>query len=104
MSVGKYWYPDDRDLANLDGKTLSFGFDASLWPHPAFLAFHNTKFEYTQKKVEAAAEPKKLCRQDTEDTLHSFRGPVDPLKAKWLEEQQNIKQYEPIEEELGIDV
>ena len=33
IKVGEFSYPDDAELANLDGHSLSFGKNRELWPH-----------------------------------------------------------------------
>ena len=50
--------------------------------------------------MKATAKPKELC-QDTDATLST--GCIDPFTAKWIEEQQSIQAYEPINEMIELE-
>ena len=98
LKVGEHLYPDDAQFANLDNHVLSFGTEQCLWPHAKFLEFHNMRFTFKQMK--AAAEPKQFDRQNTDETItHNFDS-LDTLKAKWITEQKDMKQYDYCTEDL----
>lgn len=73
FEIGQSKTPLDPRLTGLDGKTIDFGPDETIWPHESFIKFHNRRFEYAQKKA----------------AVDKFLGPHEldtSLTQKWIQE------------------
>ncbi len=57
------------EILNMNGKIIQFKGINENWPHPVFLKYHNKQFEFVQKKLEAAAEPREYDRHESGNTI-----------------------------------